>query len=136
MSLWRNKAHDSRCEGKHAFKRAEAAEQSAHQASLRTGQLIISYKCYDCGFWHIGHADQSQVLANHPRGNTSETLPAQGPDKPLCLVCGNEIPMDRISRARECDSDTAVCSDACARVRRNRRNREKSKARKKARKQN
>jgi hypothetical protein len=136
MTPWRNKAHEARCEGKHGFKKAEVAEQSAHTASLRTGQLIISYRCYDCGLWHIGHADQSQNQAHQTKtGIDQQSVVGQGPDKPLCVVCGNEIPMVRISRARECDSDTPVCSEACAKARRNRKIRKKRKARMKAGKQ-
>lgn len=135
MTPWRNKAHESRCEGKHGFQKAEVAEQSARAASLRTGQLIIAYRCYDCGLWHIGHADQSQAQAHLPRTASDLTIAGQGIDQPLCEICGNEIPMVRISQARECNSDTPVCSEACAKVRRNRKIRGKRKARKKPRRQ-
>jgi hypothetical protein len=36
------------------------ATRLAERQTARAGALIIAYKCVDCGYWHIGHADRSQ----------------------------------------------------------------------------
>jgi hypothetical protein len=61
LGQWRNPAR-RRCDGKAAYPRLETAEMAARRDSLRTGDYIIAYKCYDCGKWHIGHADLSQYI--------------------------------------------------------------------------
>ena len=105
--------HKARCEGKHAFTRVDVADREARRASLRTGELIISYKCCDCGKWHIGHADKSQVLSRRPLGG------------PTCVICGSEIPQDKFELARNDGKEPSTCSNRCHQEKRNRLKREK-----------
>jgi hypothetical protein len=52
-----------RCGRKRKYRRPKLADEAAQRASIKTGELIISYQCYECRQWHIGHADKSQILA-------------------------------------------------------------------------
>jgi hypothetical protein len=69
---------------------------------MKTGELIISYQCYDCGKWHIGHADLSQILARIP------------PNGPLCVICGQRIEATRIEKAERKGNIIQTCSKPCA----------------------
>jgi hypothetical protein len=52
-----------RCDGKKPHKFITSAARSAKRATELSGSLIIAYECYDCGAFHIGHADLSQKIA-------------------------------------------------------------------------
>jgi hypothetical protein len=90
--------HKKRCEGKHAFTRAAAADREAQRASLRTRELIISYKCCDCGKWHLGHADEAQMLS---RVQGIERHDARTHRFGSCIICGDQTPQARFDLARK-----------------------------------
>ena len=99
---WRNPATKARCDGEHAFRLPESAERVAALQSRKTGDLIVAYKCPDCGYSHIGHADPSQFVARLP-GRT-----------PVCLHCGvNEIPPYLYVKAAIYEQTLQYCSDEC-----------------------
>ena len=105
MNDWIRKYAEARCGTKQAFRKASKADAAAMKASLKTGELIVSYQCYDCGRWHIGHADEAQVLARRK------------PEYPLCIICGKPISKNRRRRA---GASTQVCSSACGKKKRHR----------------
>jgi len=105
MSTWLQTHHQNRCVGKKRFGKPEAADRAAERASRKTGDLIISYKCIDCGRWHIGHADPAQRAARN--------LPP-APQKVFCVVCGERIPPGRIARAQRHHEIVDTCSKRCA----------------------
>jgi hypothetical protein len=96
------KVHFRRCARKRGFRNPNIADELARRASLKTGELIISYQCYDCGKWHIGHADLSQILARIP------------PNGPICMICGQRIPDSRIEKAERKGIVIQTCSKLCA----------------------
>lgn len=44
---WIRKFAQARCGTKQAFRKPDKADAAAMEASLKTGELIISYQCYD-----------------------------------------------------------------------------------------
>ena len=92
---WTNPATKIRCYGKCQYPSAKRAEKQALRASQRTGDLIIAYECFDCGYWHIGHADKAQQIAREQKANKLKPNPQQipGPNRPyhtltaFCLAC-------------------------------------------------
>jgi hypothetical protein len=80
--VWKNPTK-SRCDVKAAYPSMAIAEAKASSASSRAGHLIIAYKCFDCGAFHIGHPDLSQRLA-HPKKVKIKT-------PPVCVLCGIPI---------------------------------------------
>ena len=108
------KVHFERCARKRGYSNPDMADELAQKASLRTGDLIISYQCYDCGKWHIGHADLSQILARIP------------PNGPTCVICGQRIPEARIEKAKRWGSPTRTCSKLCTKEMRRQRDKQKS----------
>ena len=92
-----------RCDSKVAHRSMRIAERLAERASLKKGELIITYQCIDCGSFHIGHADLSQRLARAPHVD----LP--------CQHCGATIPDSRNER-RRFQSRALYCSDRCQKV--------------------
>lgn len=97
------KQHFIRCGRKRAYRQAKHADEAAQRASLKTGELIISYQCYECLKWHIGHADQSQILAR------------TSPGYPICEICGRRIEVDRLDKAKREGTRITTCSKACQR---------------------
>lgn len=91
-----------RCARKQAFRSAAQADALAEKASKKTGGLIISYQCFECGGWHIGHADKSQIAARKLSQNTR------------CLNCGERILIARLDWAKRSGTKTNACSQACA----------------------
>ncbi len=92
-----------RCTRKRSYRKANLADAAAQRASTRTGELIISYQCYECLQWHIGHADKSQILAR------------TSPGCPTCEVCCQPIPFDRLDKAKRKGISLTTCSKACQR---------------------
>lgn len=90
-----------RCEGKVAYPSMRLATRLAEKVSLRTGELIISYECVDCGRFHIGHADVSQKLA---RGIGSLKR---------CLQCGRSVYEPPSKRPDRPASPILYCSRDC-----------------------
>jgi len=117
MKNWIRKYAEARCGTKRAFRKPAKADEAAMKASLKTGELIISYQCYDCERWHIGHADETQVLARRQALN------------PLCIICGKEISEIRRTRARSSGNTTDVCSSHCAHQKKRRAKQERRAAR-------
>ena len=101
MTYWLRKQHNHRCEYKRAYKKAAWADEAARRASHKTGELIISYECVDCGWWHIGHADATQVALHD--AILSRT----------CVMCGRRISRLRLESARRSGSTTETCSARC-----------------------
>lgn len=54
---------------------------------------MIAYRCYDCAAFHIGRAEESQVIAHESSGRVHP--------QPKCIRCGKII---QISRADFIDS--------------------------------
>ena len=100
MNVLRKK-HFIRCARKIRYRTGERADAAAQRASEKSGELIISYQCFDCGGWHIGHADASQIAARQPV-------------KPLCVICQQPIPDRRRELARRAGNFTTTCSLPCA----------------------
>jgi hypothetical protein len=92
-----------RCTRKRSYRKATLADAAAQRASTRTGELIISYQCYECLQWHIGHADKSQILAR------------TSPGRPNCEICTQPIPFDRLDKAKKQGTPLTTCSKACQR---------------------
>lgn len=125
-----------RCHGKRRYRSFEQAPRAAEQRSNATGDLIISYQCPDCMFFHIGHADRSQILArqsnsDNPRPSNILGLPFEaiaraelaakcGADSQtstaLCRVCGYAIPTERVEAARRSGNVARYCTSRCARI--------------------
>jgi hypothetical protein len=105
---WKNPAL-KRCDSKLAYRSLNLAAARAEQASNRTGELIIAYTCFDCGVFHIGHADLSQQLAH------SVLL------EPGCRQCGQTIPEAKKRQARAYSSKPIYCSTRCQKVAKKRR---------------
>ena len=101
MSRWLKKHHYARCEHKQGFEYPSVADRLAKEASQKTGELIISYQCFDCGLWHIGHADESQRRVRVPL------------DQALCIVCGTVIPEARLRKAKRYGTTTRTCKPGC-----------------------
>lgn len=95
--------HKKRCARKRYYQHAEPADCAAQRASKRSGELILSYKCYDCGGWHIGHADAAQIAAR------------EAMSKPICAICEKPIPEARLAKAAHYKTRTTTCSPPCAR---------------------
>ena len=73
-SRWLERYHNSRCTRKGGFRTAEFADEMAEKASRKTGELIISYKCYDCGRWHIGPRRQDSARRPQPAAWCASTV--------------------------------------------------------------
>jgi len=108
---WRNPAI-RRCDCKRPYRNWRQAEKVAERRSLKTGELIIAYQCFDCSQFHIGHADESQrIVRQFPM-----KIPVQMVRKPLplfCPRCSKPIPLKRREAAEKCGSATVYCSVKC-----------------------
>jgi hypothetical protein len=138
--LWTNAAR-WRCHGKKRYRSFEQATNAAERRSNATGDLIISYQCPDCSFFHIGHADRSQILARMqnaeiPRKLSSIDLPfaaiaiaeaalarqsIPSTSSLLCPVCGEAISEDRIQNASSAGNVVRYCTPGCAPIAKRRR---------------
>jgi len=106
---WNNPAQN-RCNRKFGYPSLRAAEARAAKDSIKTGELILAYECFDCGRFHVGHADKAQLLVR-----------AQQLAQSMCIICGAEIPKAR--REAIGKQKTRYCSPQCAkRAERRRRN--------------
>lgn len=110
---WKRNLTDGRCDTKHPFPFVKMAQKAARLASQRTGHLIIAYECIDCGLYHIGHADRSQIIVRQER-----PLKEPGPPKTIvlptsCPQCGGPIPEQRRTAAERTGSSTVYCSRKC-----------------------
>jgi hypothetical protein len=91
----------TRCDRKRPFWSARKADEAAMKATAKAGQLIVSYQCYECGLWHIGHADLSQVLVR------------MRPEHPKCVICERPIETSRLRKARRLGTRITTCSKPC-----------------------
>jgi hypothetical protein len=98
VTHWLKKHHRDRCARKEALPNA-VADRLAQRASEKSGELIISYHCFDCGMWHIGHADESQIRAHKPDTN--------------CMYCHKPIPKERLAKAERKGTRVFTCSKKC-----------------------
>jgi hypothetical protein len=92
-----------RCTRKRTYRKPKQADEAARRASMKTGELIISYQCYECLHWHIGHADKSQILARSSAGFR------------LCELCATPIPSDRLDKGMRQGKQITTCSKRCQR---------------------
>jgi hypothetical protein len=104
MTDWLKKSSQT-CDRKGAYPRAEQADKAAKKASRKTGRLIISYKCYNCGAWHIGHADRSQQIVNKPI--------EPKPPAPDCIVCNATLSKRRRNLIDNLRKSGVVMSVTC-----------------------
>lgn len=112
MTDWLRLYRYTRCLRKVRYWNPKLADEMAEKASRKTGELIISYECLNCGGWHIGHADQTQLAARNLKF---------GDPLPLCSICGKVIPPHRLAKAARWGTATTTCSRPCtAEVRRRR----------------
>lgn len=100
---WRNPAM-RRCDRKIAYGSWRRAESRAQKVSGMTGELIIAYQCYDCGKFHIGHADESQKIVRQTKEHTLQVC---------CPNCKGPIPPDRRAAAETHGSSIMYCSNQC-----------------------
>jgi hypothetical protein len=125
-----------RCHGKKRYQSFEQATRAAERRSKATGDLIISYQCPDCLFFHIGHADRTQILAR--QSDSDSARPSKLLDLPFeaiaraelgaksepdtqtstarCLVCGYAIPKERVEAAMRSGNGVRYCTSRCARI--------------------
>jgi hypothetical protein len=103
---WRNPAV-RRCLGKQAYRRIKIAEKVAHRVSEQKGELLIAYECFDCGRFHVGHADRSQQIVREEAERSWFSLPTN------CPHCGGPIPEERRVAARESGNRNVYCSTKC-----------------------
>lgn len=109
---WNNPAL-RRCDGKASYSRWKIAESRAQLASLRIGELIVAYRCFDCGRIHIGHGDRSQVIARET-ASTRARKQSKIIDLPtVCPNCGGNIPDVRRQAAQSSGAQTVYCSRKC-----------------------
>ena len=99
---WLKKAHEARCEGKQAFRSAQLADKLAAKASNKLGELVISYECCDCGWWHIGHADPTQQKTHRPI------------EQMFCGTCKKFIPEQRWKVLHDSGATNFTCSKQCS----------------------
>ena len=90
-----------RCKRKRTFRNPGSADEAAQRASIRTGELIISYQCCECLKWHIGRADRSQILAHAPPGTST------------CVICTQPIRPERIKKAKKKGIHITTCCQWC-----------------------
>jgi hypothetical protein len=100
---WRNPAF-RRCYRKIAYGSWRRAEEKAEKASLKTGDLIIAYECFDCGKFHIGHADLSQKIVREVAVSSVNSN---------CPRCNAPISDKRRYQAAESGNTTVYCSAKC-----------------------
>jgi DNA-directed RNA polymerase subunit RPC12/RpoP len=105
MTDWLQRQHQKRCGDKAAYRTAELADKKAERVSRKTGELIISYQCIDCGRWHIGHADQTQHEIRH------------APSKLICVECGQPMSTERLLDMQRNGIALVTCSARCSRRR-------------------
>lgn len=100
-----------RCYRKTRYPNSGIAEAAARRASLKTGELIIAYKCIDCRRFHIGHADESQIIAHQRPDPPKSVRPIALPT--ICPHCNEAIPDERRREAERSGSPTVYCSRKC-----------------------
>jgi hypothetical protein len=100
---WRNPAF-RRCYRKIAYGSWRRAEEKAEKASLKTGDLIVAYECFDCGKFHIGHADLSQKIVREVSVSSVNSN---------CPRCTAPISAKRRYKAAESGNTTVYCSAKC-----------------------
>lgn len=97
-----------RCEGKIGYRYSVSAEKVARRMSIKSGELLVAYRCFDCGSFHVGHGDLAQVLVRQERDPPRpQTLPA------TCPRCDQPIPDERRVAALAAGTKSVYCSQAC-----------------------
>lgn len=113
MSHWRNIWTASRCGRKLRYSEQRAIK-AAEEISLRSREHLIAYQCFDCGAWHVGHADgiQRKLL-----GQDWRSLP-KAPKAPPYPVTGRCAAPDcgaDIRGLMKMGTPMKYCSKACRR---------------------
>lgn len=109
---WKNPAL-RRCDRKAAYPSWKVAESVAQKISIRTGELLIAYQCFDCNRFHVGHADRSQIIVreNASKPKTKVHTPIVFPT--ACPHCGQPIPDERRRAAQDSHTPIVYCSRKC-----------------------
>lgn len=98
--------HERRCGGKRRLSPRKAGV-IAGLMSVKHRELLIAYECFDCGYWHVGHADSSQIKAH---GDLLERLRTHAD---TCQVCGQKLSLNRRVAIVEGSAKPGTCSTAC-----------------------
>ena len=106
IGTWTSPA-DRRCDCKVPYRYITTAEKAARKVSQRTGELIIAYECPDCGCFHIGHADKSQIIVREQQAIHRSHLPSS------CPHCGSPIPEERRRASVASGNPNVYCSNTC-----------------------
>ncbi len=103
------RAHRSRCERKQGFAYVSVAVRVAREMSRKKGELFMAYECFDCGQWHIAHADNTQKALLPPLNEilslTEEMI--------FCPECGAVITKKRLHQLKA-SQESPTCSKACS----------------------
>jgi hypothetical protein len=102
--VWRNPA-DSRCNRKKVYRTIRQAEVVAQRQSLQQNELLIAYECFDCGSFHVGHADLSQQIVRQQQEDRSVNI--------YCPRCQALVPERRRVLAAKSGTRTAYCTKKC-----------------------
>lgn len=94
---------ENRCHGKQAHRSMYVAESIAQRYSLKQNELLIAYECFDCGYFHLGHADQAQLIVRQTRELVGV----------CCPRCKGDVPEERRIAAASNRSPTVYCSKKC-----------------------
>lgn len=100
---WKNPAL-GRCDRKRVYLTMARAERVAERQSLQSGELLLAYPCFDCGRFHVGHADLSQQIIR------------QEPVKALnvcCPRCQKPVPEERRAAATASGAAVVYCTRRC-----------------------
>jgi hypothetical protein len=109
---WNNPAL-RRCDSKAWYPSWKVAESAAQRVSIRIGELVIAYPCFDCNCFHVGHPDRSQIIVRGTASRTPEKAPAAIILPRACPYCGGDIPDERRRAASMSSTPTVYCSRRC-----------------------
>ena len=123
---WRNPGW-RRCDSKIGYRYSVSAEKVARRMSIKSGELLVAYRCFDCGSFHVGHGDLAQILVRQERDlPRPPTLPA------TCPRCDQCIPDERRVAALAAGTKTVYCSKDCQKKHSRKLRREKRRTREEA----
>jgi hypothetical protein len=109
---WKNPAL-RRCDSKAAYPNWKVAESVAQKISVRTGELLIAYQCFDCNRFHVGHADRCQIIVRQSASKPKKEAERAIVLPEMCPHCGQRIPEGRRRAAENSRTPTVYCSRKC-----------------------
>ena len=126
QSAWQNGATWARCKRKLRHRNKRIATKVAMEQSYRFLELLIAYECPDCGYWHTGHADQTQLAAHadivkhlermkrrKSREERGKVVPST--QRVLTGFCAAEDRRKDIRGQEKLGIELVYCSKACSR---------------------